>query len=192
MKLWKIIACSLTLASFSACAEPAGARDTESRKDIQVVTQPQRTDDGKIVPVEKTDEQWKAELSPKEYEILREHGTERAFNGRYNDNKEDGVYVCAGCGLTLFDSQTKFNSGTGWPSFYQPIDKDFVADIEDNSYGMRRVENRCARCGGHLGHVFPDGPKPTGMRYCINGYALRFVDRDQLSDAENKGVTPAE
>ena len=157
-----------------------------------MVTQPQRTDDGKIVPVEKTDEQWKAELSPKEYEILREHGTERAFNGRYNDNKEDGVYVCAGCGLTLFDSQTKFNSGTGWPSFYQPIDKDFVADIEDNSYGMRRVENRCARCGGHLGHVFPDGPKPTGMRYCINGYALRFVDRDQLSDAENKGVTPVE
>ena len=192
MKLWKIIACSLTLASFSACAEPAGARDTESRKDIQVVTQPQRTDDCKIVPVEKTDEQWKAELSPKEYEILREHGTERAFNGRYNDNKEDGVYVCAGCGLTLFDSQTKFNSGTGWPSFYQPIDKDFVADIEDNSYGMRRVENRCARCGGHLGHVFPDGPKPTGMRYCINGYALRFVDRDNLSDAENKGVTPVE
>ncbi len=144
-----------------------------------MVIQPQRDEQGNIIPVEKTDEQWKAELSAKEYDILRQHGTERAFTGRNHDSKADGVYACAGCGLVLFDSATKFDSGTGWPSFYQPINEEFVAEVEDTTAGMRRVENRCARCGGHLGHVFNDGPEPTGLRYCMNGYSLRFVDRAQ-------------
>ncbi|MEM7626228.1 MAG: peptide-methionine (R)-S-oxide reductase MsrB [Planctomycetota bacterium] len=152
--------------------------------------EPMRDEAGKIIPVVKTDEEWKAELSSKEYRILRRSGTERAGTGRYLDNKEDGVYACAGCGLALFDSETKFNSGTGWPSFYDTIGEDHVANVEDLSHGMRRVENRCASCDGHLGHVFPDGPPPTGQRYCMNGYALHFVDRAELekpakAEAEN-------
>ncbi|MEM1109484.1 MAG: peptide-methionine (R)-S-oxide reductase MsrB [Planctomycetota bacterium] len=131
-----------------------------------------------MVEIEKTTEEWKAELSPTEFYILREKGTERAFTGRYHDSKEDGVYVCAGCGLALYDSRTKFDSGTGWPSFYEAIVDDHVKEHEDLSFGMRRVEIVCARCGGHLGHVFPDGPRPTGMRHCVNGYSLRFIDRE--------------
>lgn len=182
------------------CAQSAGADAEDQNKEIAVIMEPQRNDAGKIVPVEKTDEQWKAELSEQEYRILRTSGTERAGTGRYLDSKDDGVYACAGCGLALFDSETKFNSGTGWPSFYAPIDKDHVANIEDTTHGMRRVENRCPRCDGHLGHVFPDGPKPTGERYCMNGYALRFVERGALDsqaaqasgDAAESPSTPAE
>lgn len=127
-----------------------------------------------IKAVEKPDAEWKAQLEPMAYNVLREKGTERAFTGKYHDNKKQGIYACNGCGLTLFSSATKFESGTGWPSFYAPIDKSHVVEITDNTYGMKRVEVVCHRCGGHLGHVFDDGPPPTGLRYCMNSVSLSF------------------
>lgn len=124
--------------------------------------------------VEKTDEQWKAELSAEEYRILRMKGTERAFTGEFWDHKGQGTYVCGGCEQPLFDSDTKFKSGTGWPSFYKPVNDTNVEEISDRSHGMVRIEVICGRCGGHLGHVFNDGPRPTGLRYCINSESLDF------------------
>ena len=125
-------------------------------------------------PVQKTDEQWQAELSPEQYRVLREHGTERAFTSPLNDEKRKGTFVCAGCGQPLFSSDTKYDSGTGWPSFWQPIDEKAVGTTVDRSMFMVRTEVHCSNCGGHLGHVFPDGPRPTGERYCMNGAALQF------------------
>ncbi len=122
----------------------------------------------------KTDEEWKQILSPPVYQILRKKGTERAFTGKYYNHKEKGVYICAGCGNELFHSSAKFDSGTGWPSFYQPIAEDRIETETDRSFFMIRTEVHCARCGGHLGHVFPDGPLPTGLRYCINSLSLDF------------------
>lgn len=122
----------------------------------------------------KSDAEWKTQLSPKQYDVLRKHGTERAFTGPYHDSKEAGTYVCAGCGLPLFESTTKFDSGTGWPSFYDRTSAENVETQEDRSWFMTRTEVHCARCGGHLGHVFDDGPQPTGLRYCINGHALKL------------------
>lgn len=124
--------------------------------------------------VVKTDKEWKSALTAEQYRILRQKGTERAYTGKYWDNHETGTYSCAGCDLELFSSKTKFDSGTGWPSFYQPIAKGAVEDRRDRSHGMDRVEVVCARCGGHLGHVFDDGPKPTGLRYCMNSGAMKF------------------
>lgn len=118
--------------------------------------------------------EWKAKLTPEEFHILREAGTERAGTGKLLKNKANGVYTCAACGAPLFDSETKFESGTGWPSFHTPIQDGRVAEHSDDAYGMSRVEVRCARCNGHLGHVFKDGPKPTGLRYCINSVSLDF------------------
>lgn len=127
-----------------------------------------------VEKIEKTADEWRKILDENQYYILREKGTERAFTGAYWDNKEKGVYKCAGCQLPLFESSTKFKSGTGWPSFYEPIQANYITNYEDNSYGMKRVEVTCGRCDGHLGHVFDDGPAPTGLRYCINSASLTF------------------
>jgi peptide-methionine (R)-S-oxide reductase len=124
--------------------------------------------------VQKTEEEWRRELSPEEYRVLRQKGTERAFTGRYWDAKEPGVYRCAGCGAELFSSDAKYESGTGWPSFYEPADADVVETERDWGLLMPRTEVHCSACGGHLGHVFPDGPAPTGLRYCINSCALEL------------------
>ena len=124
--------------------------------------------------IQKTEDEWRRELTSEQYHVLREKGTERAFSGALYQNHEDGSYHCAACGALLFQSDTKYESGSGWPSFFDPAESDAVETHEDNTYGMRRVEVTCARCGGHLGHVFPDGPRPTGLRYCINSASLKF------------------
>jgi peptide-methionine (R)-S-oxide reductase len=126
-----------------------------------------------------TEGEWRERLSPEQYHVLREAGTERAFTGKYNSNKADGVYYCAGCGAELFDAEEKYDSGSGWPSFTAPVDIDAVEEIRDNSHGMIRTEVRCAKCEGHLGHVFPDGPGVNGLRYCMNSASLDFKPRDE-------------
>lgn len=127
---------------------------------------------------EKDKTYWKKVLSPVQYDVTREEGTERAFTGQFWDHKEKGVYSCSNCGLELFSSETKYKSGTGWPSFYQPIKSENVGETKDPKFGMVRTEVHCSRCGAHLGHVFPDGPQPTGLRYCLNSVSLNFHKAD--------------
>lgn len=131
-----------------------------------------------MAEVTKTDEEWRAQLTPEQYEVLRKAGTERPWSGKYVNNHDDGTYSCAACNALLFDSSTKFESGSGWPSFYEPKVAEAVELIEDKSHGMVRTEVRCRRCGSHLGHVFDDGPQPTGLRYCMNSLALEFEPKE--------------
>jgi peptide-methionine (R)-S-oxide reductase len=129
-----------------------------------------------IEKTEKTEEEWKQTLTPEQYYVMRQKGTERPFSGQYYRNKEQGVYLCAACGQQLFTSEHKYESGTGWPSFWQPVDDQSVETETDRSLGMVRIEVRCSRCGAHLGHIFEDGPRPTGLRYCINSTSLDFKE----------------
>ena len=141
--------------------------------------------------VEKSDAQWQAQLTPEQFAVARAHGTERPFCGTLLDNKRSGVYSCICCGLPLFASNAKFESGTGWPSFYQPVADENVATLVDHSYGTVRIEILCARCGCHLGHVFPDGPPPTGRRHCVNSESLTFTDVDDLAELADLAAAPA-
>jgi len=161
MKLTVILtALALVLAGIALAAGPAAAPPKGSHEVIE-----------KIV---KTDDEWKKILTPEQFDVLRKHGTERAFTSPLNDVHQKGVFVCAACGLTLYSTDQKFDSGTGWPSFWAPIDPKHITTKTDRSFFQTRTEVHCARCGGHLGHVFPDGPKPTGLRYCMNGVAMKF------------------
>ena len=140
---------------------------------------PTKTTNAMTTKIVKTDEEWKKQLTPEQYKILRKKGTERAFTGPNWNNKEKGTYKCAACGQELFSSDHKFDSGTGWPSYWQPIEPKAVATEEDNTLFTKRTEVLCSRCNGHLGHVFDDGPKPTGLRYCINGHAMTFEKKKE-------------
>ncbi len=154
---------------FTSCnAQSADSQDSKSSENQSKV---------KVDPKwDLSEEEWKSKLTEMEYYVLREKGTERAFTGEYWDNKKEGTYYCRACDLPLFNSDTKYKSGTGWPSFWQPLNDENVAEEKDYSLGMIRTEVLCARCGGHLGHVFPDGPQPTGQRYCLNSVSLTFKE----------------
>ncbi len=157
-----------------------------SCKDNSSQLQGQEKSDSNNYEITKSSEEWIKELNELEYYVLREAGTELAFTGDLWDHKSDGIYVCRACKLPLFDSNTKFKSGTGWPSYFEPINKTNVKEDTDYKIGYARTEVLCSRCGGHLGHVFEDGPKPTGLRYCINSVSLDFVERNKLKNTDHK------
>ncbi len=162
----------ISLVTLNSCTSQNSKLSHQDQKAAPVVVQKP------ITKISKTKEEWSQQLNEQEFYVLREKGTERPWTGDLLKNKERGIYTCAACQLPLFNSETKFESGTGWPSFYDAIDKDVVIEHEDNTYGMSRVEVVCGRCDGHLGHVFDDGPKPTGLRYCINSVSLDFEKTD--------------
>ncbi len=180
----KISILGLAVTGTLACNRPAKTNTGEAMVGNAIVVS---TDKGNgpfvslegdtLARVSKPEAEWKAQLAPEAYQVLREAATEYAFTGAYWDNQAKGVYTCAGCGLPLFSSDTKFKSGTGWPSFWEPYREEHVQEKTDQSYGMVRVEVLCGRCGGHLGHVFEDGPRPSGLRYCINSVSLDFIPK---------------
>jgi peptide-methionine (R)-S-oxide reductase len=163
-KLFSFLVLLLAI-SFQSCAQQSSS--SENKKSLKAHS----------FEVKKSEAEWKEILSPLEYKVLREAGTERAFTGKYNDFKKEGIFICNGCKTELFSSETKYESGTGWPSFYQPLNEENVLEVEDRSLGMVRTEVVCGSCGGHLGHVFEDGPKPTGLRYCLNSASLDFKEK---------------
>jgi peptide-methionine (R)-S-oxide reductase len=165
-KLFIVLLLMLTLFSQSFCQRASNKDETKKAASMEY-------------EIVKSEEEWKNILSPEQYRILRQKGTERPFTGVYNDHKEEGIYVCAGCQTELFTSDTKFESGCGWPSFYAPAQKTNILEKLDASFGMRRTEILCPKCGGHLGHVFNDGPKPTGLRYCVNSASLEFLKKEE-------------
>ena len=176
MKMLSFIA---VLLLFSCNQSQQQMTGSDGAKVVQVKSPEILVVNDSVPVIVKSEEEWKSELSEMEYYVLREKGTERAFTGDLLKNKEEGVYICAACGLPLFESTTKFKSGTGWPSFWEPIKEEHIEEENDFAYGMKRVEVLCAACNGHLGHVFEDGPQPTGLRYCINSVSLDFVKKEE-------------
>jgi peptide-methionine (R)-S-oxide reductase len=169
-----------TFFGFLAAAGAAVAATTQKVRTVKIVQfddKGMKTGVTEVEKVVKTDAEWHKQLDAEQFDVTRKAGTERAFSGKYWDNHDDGIYHCVCCGTSLFDSKTKFESGTGWPSFYQPLAKENVNEKGDHSFGMDRMEVLCTRCDGHLGHVFDDGPRPTGLRYCMNSASLNFVPR---------------
>jgi peptide-methionine (R)-S-oxide reductase len=181
MKKWLVFS---AVAAAAVALGTVGLSQAASSKGAAMTDKGANAGTEKIV---KSDAEWKKVLTPEEYNILREAGTERAFTGKYWNNHEKGTYVCAADGNPLFSSDTKFESGTGWPSFSEPVNRENVELVEDDSYGMRRTEVNCGRCGSHLGHVFDDGPAPTGQRYCMNSISLDFAEQEQEQEQEQDG-----